>query len=177
MKYLLLFLCFGATAQMTTVKSNSTLYSKPHVVLSEKLANLTSGSSIMLLASGTNFYEVNYNGTRGYVFKWAVKEVPVSDTFNEDKVALQPIEDEMASDKSRVTAIDELVAKGYSKQKANDLLNGVIWIGMSATELKISLGTPQDVNRTINKYGTSEQWIYGDRYVYLENGIVTTIQD
>lgn len=181
MKYLLIIIQISflleTKSQTTTVKSNGTLYSRPHVVLSKPLDQIQAGSSIMLLAIGKHFYEANYNGQRGYVFKWNVKEVPVTSTFNEDKIALQPIDDEIAKSHGKASALDELVSKGYSKQKAQDLLNGVIWIGMTANELKISQGEPQDINRTITKYGTDEQWIYGDRYVYLENGIVTTIQD
>ncbi|QAA34088.1 ankyrin repeat domain-containing protein [Clostridium manihotivorum] len=52
-------------------------------------------------------------------------------------------------------------------------------IGMSAEEVeKSSWGKPKSVNRTTTKLGTKEQWVYsGDCYIYLENGIVTAIQD
>jgi hypothetical protein len=39
-------------------------------------------------------------------------------------------------------------------------------------------GKPIDINRTISKYGTSEQWVYdGYKYLYFEDGVLTTIQD
>lgn len=52
-------------------------------------------------------------------------------------------------------------------------------VGMTAQELVDSKwGKPSDVNRTTTANGTFEQWIYGgNRYVYLENGIVTGIQE
>ena len=54
-------------------------------------------------------------------------------------------------------------------------------IGMSAEEVRRSWGAPSKINSTINGQGTSQQWLY-DRgqfkaqYVYLDNGVVSTIQ-
>jgi hypothetical protein len=52
-------------------------------------------------------------------------------------------------------------------------------IGMSAEEVKkSSWGEPKTINKTTTTYGISEQWVYfGNRYVYLENGVVTAIQE
>lgn len=52
-------------------------------------------------------------------------------------------------------------------------------IGMTAEEVKKSTwGEPETINKTTTKYGTREQWVYGlHKYVYLENGIVTAIQE
>lgn len=52
-------------------------------------------------------------------------------------------------------------------------------IGMTADEVKLSTwGKPTTINRTTTEYGVSEQWVYGTKgYIYLENGIVTAIQD
>lgn len=51
-------------------------------------------------------------------------------------------------------------------------------IGMTADEVKMSKwGEPGKINTTTTKYGTSEQWVYSQGYIYLENGIVTAIQN
>lgn len=52
-------------------------------------------------------------------------------------------------------------------------------IGMTAEEVKKSTwGEPKKINKTTTAYGVSEQWVYyGDRYIYLENGVVTSIQE
>ncbi|WP_156914542.1 hypothetical protein [Cupriavidus sp. amp6] len=60
-----------------------------------------------------------------------------------------------------------------------------IFIGMSAFAVRCAWGVPNDINRTITKYGTSEQWVYGHygryassrKYIYLTNGVVTALQD
>ncbi|WP_186430062.1 ankyrin repeat domain-containing protein [Clostridium sp. BSD9I1] len=51
-------------------------------------------------------------------------------------------------------------------------------IGMTADEiLNSTWGKPKDINKTTTKYGTSEQWVYDlGKYIYLEDGIVTAIQ-
>ena len=51
-------------------------------------------------------------------------------------------------------------------------------IGMTENDVIEIWGNPTDINRTETAYGISEQWVYyGHRYVYLENGFVTAIQD
>lgn len=52
-------------------------------------------------------------------------------------------------------------------------------IGMTADEVKASnWGSPSDINKTTSAYGVSEQWVYDDyKYIYLEDGIVTSIQE
>lgn len=52
-------------------------------------------------------------------------------------------------------------------------------IGMTADEVRESKwGKPQKVNKTTTKYGVDEQWVYPNyKYIYLEDGIVTAIQE
>jgi len=64
----------------------------------------------------------------------------------------------------------------------NAILSGSIVIGMTQDEVVQSWGLPSKVNKTVTGSGTSEQWIYRrakigyDQYVYLDNGIVRSIQ-
>lgn len=50
-------------------------------------------------------------------------------------------------------------------------------IGMTKSEvLNSTWGSPKKKNITENSYGTHEQWVYsGNRYIYFDNGIVTSI--
>ena len=41
----------------------------------------------------------------------------------------------------------------------------------------ISLGKPDDINRTVGSWGVNEQWVYGRNYYYFENGKLTSYQD
>lgn len=52
-------------------------------------------------------------------------------------------------------------------------------IGMSTEQVrnKTNWGEPKYVNTTVSKYGTHEQWVYGDyQYLYFEDGKLSTIQ-
>lgn len=53
-------------------------------------------------------------------------------------------------------------------------------IGMTAKAVleKSSWGEPKGVNKTSTRYGTEEQWVYGDgNYLYFKNGKLTAIQN
>lgn len=52
-------------------------------------------------------------------------------------------------------------------------------IGMTKDEvINSTWGKPEDINKTTTRYGTSEQWCYsGYKYIYFEDGKVTSIQD
>ncbi|WP_146548753.1 hypothetical protein [Rummeliibacillus suwonensis] len=52
-------------------------------------------------------------------------------------------------------------------------------IGMTNEEvLESTWGKPQEINKTTSSYGVSEQWVYPDyKYLYFEDGILTTIQE
>lgn len=52
-------------------------------------------------------------------------------------------------------------------------------VGMTSEEVRNSIwGEPREINKTTTKYGVREQWVYyGNRYIYFEDGIVTTIQE
>lgn len=52
-------------------------------------------------------------------------------------------------------------------------------IGMTPEQVKSSTwGKPRKVNKTTTASGVSEQWCYSDnRYIYFDDGIVTTIQE
>ena len=56
-----------------------------------------------------------------------------------------------------------------------------LYIGMSTYDVLATTkwNDPDDINKTTDAYGVSEQWIYRDydTYLYFEDGILTTIQE
>lgn len=56
--------------------------------------------------------------------------------------------------------------------------DGRIMLGMSWEQVRLSIGNPRRVNTTRTAFGTHEQLIYpGNFYVYLDNDVVTAVQD
>ena len=73
-------------------------------------------------------------------------------------------------------AINEFGAKaGF----IDDIAARRVALGMSWCEIYASFGLPNAVNRSVGRYGEHIQFVYRDsgRYVYTENGIVTSWQD
>lgn len=56
-----------------------------------------------------------------------------------------------------------------------------IQIGMTQQQAVAGWGRPNDINRTTTRYGTHEQWVYGEYgergYLYFEDGILTSFQN
>ncbi len=56
-----------------------------------------------------------------------------------------------------------------------------IFVGMTAADARQSWGAPNKINTSIGSYGRHEQWVYDlgrskAQYVYVENGVVTSMQ-
>jgi hypothetical protein len=60
---------------------------------------------------------------------------------------------------------------------AKAIANKRVRIGMTAAQCESAWGKPQRVNRTINAHGRTEQWVYAGGYLYLDNGILRSIQN
>ncbi|MCZ7607820.1 MAG: hypothetical protein M5U25_17490 [Planctomycetota bacterium] len=60
-----------------------------------------------------------------------------------------------------------------------------VTLGMTAEQVELSWGPPHTKNRTVTKYGVSEQWVYGyadrwsdtTRYLYFDDDILTSWQE
>jgi hypothetical protein len=60
------------------------------------------------------------------------------------------------------------------------VMQNKVAIGMTARDVERAWGPPHKINRSIHEHATIEQWVYryaGRQFVYLENGIVRSIQD
>lgn len=65
------------------------------------------------------------------------------------------------------------------KEIKTAIIIGTLNIGMTPAQAAASWGKPDDINRTVTKHGTIEQWVYRGReaFVYFENGKLTGWQD
>lgn len=73
--------------------------------------------------------------------------------------------------------IQALVDK-YGQSNVNLARQGKVKIGWNKELCKEAWGEPREVSKTTTAYGVHEQWVYyGNRYLYFDNGILTTIQE
>ena len=87
---------------------------------------------------------------------------------------IEPTPEEKA--KSEELADYNLNIKLYGKFNADCIKEKKVKIGMKDTAVLKILGVPQSINKTEIKTVISEQWIYDNINIYLDNGIVTAIQ-
>lgn len=69
-----------------------------------------------------------------------------------------------------------------SKQRCEEVIAEKFWIDMTSDWATMSLGNPNDINRTVTGSSTREQWVYGDpiygaTYLYFDNGTLTSYQN
>ncbi len=57
------------------------------------------------------------------------------------------------------------------------IMSGEIIIGMSRDMVIASWGTPDEIASSRSTFDDHEQWIYGDTYIYFENGILNAWQN
>ncbi|MCD9025220.1 hypothetical protein [Cohnella silvisoli] len=81
------------------------------------------------------------------------------------------MKDKYYSEMRKIIANEGIAAENATKEEPA--------IGMTAQEVRDSKwGSPDDINKTTTKYGTSEQWVYNYYgYIYIDDGIVTAIQE
>lgn len=66
----------------------------------------------------------------------------------------------------------------FGQENAKKILEGKIWLGMTANMAVQSWGRPEKINTTVGTFGKHEQWIYpNNEYLYFENDILTGWQD
>jgi len=70
-----------------------------------------------------------------------------------------------------------LLTKKYGPANAKLILEGTVRIGMTKAMCEESWGTPDDINKSIGSWGTHEQWVYGNSYLYFEGNRLTAIQN
>lgn len=73
----------------------------------------------------------------------------------------------------------------FTTKQNNDLkyidetFSGLFWIGMTKTQARTSLGSPDNTNTTVGSWGTNEMWVYRNKnlYLFFENGYLTSYQE
>lgn len=124
--------------------------------------------------SVTHVFFPNSNKTSVYTWNWTLKDKKVTNEngdvyyIKNNKLHVKDYYGGEESVYSRVSNSTYIPNEKPSPQ-----------IGMTADEVRASnWGSPIDINKTTTEYGESEQWVYDDyKYIYLEDGIVTSIQE
>lgn len=130
----------------------------------------------------TNIYNISGKNSSQHTFEFKLLDDGSIDT-NYDVYRI-------SSDSNTLTRYDRDYSSGklsvdgklYTKSSGSTYVpeeRAKPYIGMTKVQLEeSSWGKPKDINRTTTAYGVREQWCYsGYKYVYVENGVVTAIQE
>lgn len=87
--------------------------------------------------------------------------------------------DEIIESISLSSLLEERKDQQAEQEYEKNLSNMMPQIGMTADQVRRSAwGSPDKINKDTYSWGVKEQWVYNDYgYVYLENGIVTSISE
>lgn len=92
---------------------------------------------------------------------------------------IKQLEEALAKAKKRKAQLRAELEKKYGKKVTDRIEAGEYWIGMDRQMALLSLGDPDDINRTVTATTRKEQWVYRDKGVnlYFTNGICDAFQD
>ncbi len=84
-----------------------------------------------------------------------------------------------AARRAKMKPIERIMEKYNCSQEIAEVIHkGCVRIGMTDEQCRAAWGRPRDINRSIGSYGVHEQWCYSSgSYLYMENGILTSIQN
>lgn len=111
-------------------------------------------------------------GKKGTRF-WPEKNERIRIQNEEDEFAKKQAQEKTRKQKERKAAILEKFGNKYGPL----ILKGKIIIGMDRDMVIASWGSPESKNRTVGSWGVHEQWIYGNTYLYFDDGILKSFQD
>lgn len=129
-------------------------------------------SELMGVDSDTMTFDINDIKENKLTFQTDIRKYEL--TFSGNQMVGEMIKDIIMApykDDSPITFLKAEFLKDIIKEKPQ--------IGMTADEVKKSTwGIPDEINKDTYSWGTREQWCYsGYRYIYLEDGIVTSISE
>lgn len=194
---------YGIVSKTNSVESELRLTPYP---TAKTIQIIPPNSSIIIITRKNGYWFIDYNGKLGFINEiWIVEtrelkllaiqeDTKWNDSINKVNEKIKRIQkvyndsiDKIKSDsidkswnefltKQKIDRQNRIIKK-YGKVNGNKILNHYFWIGMTKDMAIESLGQPSDINKSVGSWGVHEQWVYGEEYLYFENGILTSYQN
>jgi len=95
----------------------------------------------------------------------------------EEELQREILAEQKKQDEERKQFVNRCIAK-FGQKSGALIADGKVTIGMSREMCRTAWGEPIDINKTIVRGLTSEQWVYGwGTYLYFDNSVLTAIQN
>lgn len=152
-------------------------------VMGRIITKLTEKKQVTLLDYFDGYFGVCTDSICGYMNELWIENNEKIDEFIKVKKQEQKelkrleYENKLKLKKVEYAKLEKKYIKKYGQKTYNELKKGYYWIGMNREMATISLGSPKDINRTVGSWGVHEQWVYDSKYLYFENGKLTSYQN
>ena len=149
----------------------------------ELIAVLAEDKDVVILDYNNGYFGVCYDTVCGYMHAlWVKKDAQINEfikTKEAEEIMITQLLEEQKLKKqiAEWAELEKKYKKKYGVKTYNELKNGYYWIGMNKEMATISLGSPNDINRTVGSWGVHEQWVYDEINLYFENGKLTSYQN
>jgi hypothetical protein len=152
-------------------------------VLGDIITTFSENKDVIILDYHNDYFGVLTDSIFRYVYEgWIKKDEKIYEYIKikedeERKLKQLEREQKLKEQKSEWAELEKKYIKKYGEKTYNKLKEGSYWIGMNREMAIISLGRPNDINKTVGSWGVHEQWIYNNLYLYFENGKLSSYQD
>jgi hypothetical protein len=138
------------------------------------------GGSVTLISFDGEYYYAESDGQTGYIYYPYLDDTRGLEEFksfwrNRTK-ALRAREASEENRQKRDDRLERLTEK-YGNEYARLIIANKLKMGMTSEMVIESIGRPKDKNVSHYSSGIHEQSVYIDKYVYLENGVLTAWQE
>ena len=153
-------------------------------IMGEIILTLDEDKQVVILDYHNEFYGVRIGSICGYMNdNWIVRNDKIIEFVKmkkqqEEEIERLKKEGKLKKEEAEYAKIEQTYLKKYGKVVYEKLKKGYYWIGMTEEMALISLGSPNDNNRSVGSWGVHEQWVYSNGlYLYFENGKLKSYQD
>lgn len=167
-----------------TVKKGAKLKKTPSS-LGEVITSLSEDKEVVILDYNNGYFGVCAGSICGYMGDvWVKKDDKIYDFMKAKKAEAKKLkeleqEQKLREQKLAWAELEKKYIEKYGEETYRKLQQRKCWVGMNKEMATISLGRPDDINRTVGSWGVHEQWVYNnfDLYLYFENGKLASYQD
>lgn len=150
----------------------------------DEILTLDKESEVLVTDYVNGYYKVCVDSVCGYMNElWIKKNYEVNKLkdlkiLEQEKLLELKEQKRISQEKKYSQEQENKNIKKYGKPLYEKLKKGYYWIGMTDKMALISLGKPNDINKSVGSWGIHEQWVYDDGfYCYFENGILKSYQN
>jgi len=172
----------SSSAYSAIVRKGAKLKKNPKA-MGEVILTFEDDKKVAILDYYNEYFGVCADTICGYMNEvWVIKDEPLNNLiklkrFEESEIIKLETENKRKKQQNETAELEKNYIKRFGKTVYSKLKENRFWIGMTKEMAIISLGSPNDINRTVGTWGVHEQWIYENRYLYFENGKLTSYQN